>query len=129
MSSPLEPRAWRGDGVEIDLKTGKPKVKAMTSPLKREEIQREIVQRTVITGQKFMKTKVLEDWSLAKEIMPLIDQYAQQVAIEARIDELKTLWPKFTDIQFDGTNGREDNPSALKKIRNRIAELEKERKQ
>lgn len=41
----------------------------------------------------------------------------------ARIDELNTIWPRFTDIRFDGTNGSGDNPQARKIIDTRIKEL------
>ena len=46
--------------------------------------------------------------------------------LQARIDELTDLWPKFTDIQLDGTNGPEDNHRALGFIYRRIAELKQE---
>ena len=78
MSSPLEPRAWRGDGVEIDLKTGKPKVKAMTSPLNREKL--------IIELTKINPNENRED--VENELMPLIDQYAQLVAREELINAL-----------------------------------------
>lgn len=43
---------------------------------------------------------------------------------EARIDELRILWPRFTDIQVNGTNGPDDNPAARKCIDNRLATLQ-----
>ena len=43
----------------------------------REELKRQIIEKTILTGQKFMKTKILEDWTLSNDIMDLIDQHTE----------------------------------------------------
>ncbi len=58
----------------------------------REELKRQIIEKTILTGQKFMKTKILEDWTLSNDIMDLIDQHTKTMCERARQDELKQLW-------------------------------------
>lgn len=63
----------------------------------------------------------------AKQWLELFAHHQAIVEIEGKIAELTELWPKFTDIQFDGTNGPEDNPRALKYISRRIKELKQQK--
>ena len=58
----------------------------------RKELKRQIIEKTILTGQKFMKTKILEDWTLSNDIMDLIDQHTKTMCERARQDELKQLW-------------------------------------
>lgn len=39
------------------------------------ELEQKIFSLTVETGRKFMKTRVLEDWTLSKQIMELVNDY------------------------------------------------------
>lgn len=41
----------------------------------RSELEQKIFSLTVETGRKFMKTRVLEDWTLSKQIMELVNAY------------------------------------------------------
>ncbi len=57
----------------------------------RKELKRQIIEKTILTGQKFMKTKILEDWTLSNDIMDLIDQHTKTMCERARIDEWKLI--------------------------------------
>lgn len=60
------------------------------------ELQQKIFEMTVLTGQKFMKTKVLEDWTLATDIMPLIiDWHNKQV--EEVLDRVESKATEYYD--------------------------------
>lgn len=87
----------------------------MTSPLNREELKQQILNHMV---KKYpdSRTDISELSDEENEMMDFFadfaDQYAQQVAIEARIDELQ-------DFEWN---------DAHMYIRKRLAELEKKRK-
>jgi hypothetical protein len=66
------------------------------------------------------------DFLEVKMALWLRDNYTEHfisIIQEEKIKELVTLWPRFTDIQQDGTNGPDDNPRARKIIDDRIKEL------
>lgn len=69
-------------------------------------------------GSKMVSNEDIHDW-IDKGLQAFVEQRCN----EARIDELQTLWPKFTDIQINGTNGLENNPTARKYIDDHIAAL------
>ena len=75
----------------------------MTTPLSNtEELERKIFELVSTTGQEFMKTKVLKDWTLAKDIMPLITTYADNLATERAIAELERLVQMYTGKGYTG---------------------------
>ena len=89
----------------------------MTSPLNREELIKRIVMIKITQVYPDDLDKTLRNQ--AASIAPVIDQYAQQVANEARIDELGILARNFAHEPFDAT--------ATIYAQNRIAELEQMR--
>ena len=109
MTSPLEPKAFRGDGVEIDLKTGKPK---SASPLNREELNKALLGFKGGYGNQSLSS-----------IWTLIDQYAQQVANEATQPYKIKLFEVATALKEAGF------PKTALSLHEDLAELEKERKQ
>ena len=86
----------------------------MTSPLNREELIKRIVMIKLTQVYPDDLDKTLRNQ--AASIAPVIDQYAQQVAIEARIDELRSLYGELGHYE-----------KARKCIDERITELEKMR--
>lgn len=76
-----------------------------TTNLTREELEKQVFQLTADTGQEFMKTKVLKDWTLSKDIMQLIDTYAQAKEREARLNELASA---DTAMDSSGINEMEE---------------------
>lgn len=65
--------------------------------------------------------------NLTREILALTAQQRTLASLDGRIEENQILWPRFTDIQFDGTNGIGDNPAVRKVIEDRRVELEAQR--
>ena len=87
----------------------------------REELKRQIIEKTILTGQKFMKTKILEDWTLSNDIMDLIDQHTKTMCERARQDELKQLWNSTQpDIVPEGAKANDMS----EQLHKRIAELQ-----
>ena len=83
----------------------------------REELKRQIIEKTILTGQKFMKTKILEDWTLSNDIMDLIDQHTKTMCERARQDELKQLWNSTQpDIVPDGIPANDMSEALHKRI-------------
>ena len=83
----------------------------------REELKRQIIEKTILTGQKFMKTKILEDWTLSNDIMDLIDQHTKTMCERARQDELKMLWNSTqSDIVPDGIPANDMSEALHKRI-------------
>lgn len=58
------------------------------------------------------------------KLTALLHSYITNKEREARIDELNTLYPRFTDIRLDGTNGSEHDSRALGMIDERLTELQ-----
>ena len=83
----------------------------------REELKRQIIEKTILTGQKFMKTKILEDWTLSNDIMDLIDQHTKTMCERARQDELEQLWNSTQpDIVPDGIPANDMSEALHKRI-------------
>ena len=90
----------------------------------REELKRQIIEKTILTGQKFMKTKILEDWTLSNDIMDLIDQHTKTMCERARQDELKQLWNNTqSDIVPDGIPANDMSEALHKRIEKLRSEL------
>ena len=90
----------------------------------REELKRQIIEKTILTGQKFMKTKILEDWTLSNDIMDLIDQHTKTMCERARQDELKQLWNSTQpDIVPDGIPANDMSEALHKRIEKLRSEL------
>ena len=90
----------------------------------REELKRQIIEKTILTGQKFMKTKILEDWTLSNDIMDLIDQHTKTMCERASQDELKQLWNSTqSDIVPDGIPANDMSEALHKRIEKLRSEL------
>lgn len=90
----------------------------------RKELKRQIIEKTILTGQKFMKTKILEDWTLSNDIMDLIDQHTKTMCERARQDELKQLWNSTQpDIVPDGVEANDMSEELHKRIEKLRSEL------
>jgi hypothetical protein len=75
-----------------------------------DSLEQKIFELTALTGKEFMKTKVLNDWTLAKDIMKLVRQDRQELI--ARVNQLQTY--KMHEGSTDILVMREDVLNKLK---------------
>lgn len=62
------------------------------------ELEQKIFELTAKTGQKFMKTRVLEDWTLSKDIMSLVEAYTNKQMSEM-LDRIEAMSKPLSAIE------------------------------
>lgn len=74
------------------------------------ELEQKIFSLTVETGRKFMKTRVLEDWTLSKQIMELVNAYitANYTPKLDPFDFVEPCEPDCTDVRHAYHEGQWD---------------------